>query len=265
MSLRPLGPPPLTPAERDGLPQAWITHRRDLNEAEQENIVRGANWAHRQRGLTPRRVLDDAFARTLHKRMFGDVWQWAGGSRHTERNIGVPAHRIAADLAVLFDDAIYWVAHQTYPPDKVAIRFHHRLVAIHPFANGNGRHARLMADLLSETLKGAVFTWGGGRLADVVALRGRFGLLTTTISARFSLWRDHEQPSPDGPAPGDPPLSYPAVNCMEKMQFAPTSARTTLRSILTSISPHAKSPRSDFVAVLWWPERRGVQPRLVAS
>jgi fido (protein-threonine AMPylation protein) len=85
---------PLTPAERDGLRQSWITHRRDLNEAEQENIVQGAAWARRQRGLTAAKLLDDGFAQRLHGRMFGDVWEWAGAYRKTERNIGIASHPI---------------------------------------------------------------------------------------------------------------------------------------------------------------------------
>ena len=95
---------PLTPAERNGLRQSWITHRRDLNEAEQENIVQGAAWARRQRGLTAAKLLDAGFAQRLHGRMFGDVWEWAGAYRKTERNIGVAPYRIAPDLAVLLDD-----------------------------------------------------------------------------------------------------------------------------------------------------------------
>jgi Fic-DOC domain mobile mystery protein B len=165
---------PLEPAERDALLQSWITHRRDLNEAEQENIVRGAAWARRRRGLKAVDLLDDDFARTLHARMFGDVWKWAGTYRPTERNIGIEAHRIPADMAAMFDDARYWLEHGTYPPDEIVVRLHHRLVAIHPFPNGNGRHARLVADLLIERLGGEPFSWGGGSLADVGTLRKRY-------------------------------------------------------------------------------------------
>lgn len=106
--------------------------------------------------------------------MLGDVWSWAGAYRQTERNIGVAPYRIGSDLAVLLDDARYWVEHQTYPADEVAVRFHHRLVSIHPFPNGNGRHARLMPDLLVEKLGRESFSWGGGSLADVGELRARY-------------------------------------------------------------------------------------------
>jgi Fic-DOC domain mobile mystery protein B len=165
---------PLEPQEREGLLQTWITHRKDLNEAEQENIVDGAAWARGRRRLPFERMLREDFLRTMHQRMFGDVWQWAGTFRTTERNIGIQAYRIATELASLLNDIRYWIAHQTFPPDEIAIRFHHRLVAIHPFPNGNGRHARLAADLLSERLGGGPFSWGGGRLTDIGELRARY-------------------------------------------------------------------------------------------
>lgn len=165
---------PLEPQEREGLLQSWITHRKDLNEAEQENIVEGAAWVHRLRRLPLDRLLSVDFMQTLHKRMFGDVWQWAGTFRTTERNIGIQAHRIATELAALLSDVRFWIEHETYPRDEIAIRFHHRLVAIHPFPNGNGRHARLAADLLVERLGGEPFSWGGGSLADVGELRARY-------------------------------------------------------------------------------------------
>ncbi|MBI3205196.1 MAG: mobile mystery protein B [Myxococcales bacterium] len=165
---------PLAHEEREELLQTWVTNRRDLNEAEQENILKGGIWARRSRGLTAAGLLEDSFARTLHKRMFGDVWRWAGTQRKTERNVGVEAHRISVELATMFDDARYWVEHATHPPDEIAVRLHHRLVAIHPFPNGNGRHARLMADLLIEKLGGEPFSWGGGSLVDVGELRRRY-------------------------------------------------------------------------------------------
>jgi Fic-DOC domain mobile mystery protein B len=164
---------PLDPQERLGLKQSWITHRRDLNEAEQDNIIKGSVWA-RARRQRNKDLLTTAFAKVLHKRMFGDVWQWAGSFRQTERNIGIEAHRIANDLGMMFDDVRYWVDHGTYPSDEIAVRLHHRLVSIHPFPNGNGRHARMMADLLIERFGAPSFTWGGGGLGDVGELRARY-------------------------------------------------------------------------------------------
>lgn len=165
---------PLEPQEREGLLQSWITHRKDLNEAEQENILEGAAWARGRRRLPLERMLSVDFMQTFHKRMFGDVWQWAGTFRTTERNIGIQAYRIATELAALLSDVRFWIEHETYPRDEIAIRFHHRLVAIHPFPNGNGRHARLAADLLVDRLGGEPFSWGGGSLADLGELRARY-------------------------------------------------------------------------------------------
>jgi Fic-DOC domain mobile mystery protein B len=165
---------PLQPEEREGLLQTWITHRRDLNEAEQANIIDGAAWARRRRRLKPEGMLTDGFVRKLHSRMFGDVWVWAGQYRKTERNIGIETWRIAQEVPALLDDVRYWVEHNTFPPDEIAVRLHHRLVAVHPFPNGNGRHARLMADLLITRLGGEPFSWGGGGLADPGELRQRY-------------------------------------------------------------------------------------------
>jgi Fic-DOC domain mobile mystery protein B len=165
---------PLKLEERDGLLQTWITDRDDLNEAEQENIVKGAAWARRRRGSKAADLLNDEYVKTLHKQMFGDVWKWAGAYRLTERNIGIKASRIPTDMPGMLNDVRYWVEHSTYPPDEIAARLHHRLTEIHPFPNGNGRHARMMADLLIESLGGQPFSWGGGSLAGVGELRAKY-------------------------------------------------------------------------------------------
>lgn len=153
---------PLAPEERDGLIPSYITLRRELNEAEQANILEAGEWAFARR----RDVLTEAFLKTLHKQMFGRVWRWAGAFRLTERNIGVAPYRISIDLRQLLDDCRHWVEHSTYPPDEIAARFHHRLVSIHPFPNGNGRHARMAADLLLTRLGQPRFTWGQVNLVD---------------------------------------------------------------------------------------------------
>lgn len=165
---------PLQPDEREGLRQSWITLRRDLNAAERENITRALAWARRRRQRRAEDILSEMFAKNLHRRMFGDVWRWAGTYRRTARNIGIEAHRIAAEVPMLLDDAKYWVSHGTYPPDEIAVRLHHRLVLVHPFPNGNGRHARLMADLRVEALGRPAFSWGSGNLVDTGELRAAY-------------------------------------------------------------------------------------------
>lgn len=153
---------PLTAEERDGLIPSYVTLRHELNEAEQANILEAGQWAFARK----RKVLDERFLMALHKRMFGRVWRWAGKFRHTERNVGVAPYRIATDLRQLLDDCRYWIENGTYLPDEVCTRFHHRLVAIHPFPNGNGRHARLATDLLLVALGRPRFTWGRINLVD---------------------------------------------------------------------------------------------------
>lgn len=165
---------PLESAEREGLLQSWITNRKDLNNAEQDNIIKGATWAKRSRRAKPIDLLTTNFALSLHRNMFGGVWAWAGQYRTTARNIGIEAWRIPTEVAALFDDVSFWLAHQTYSNDELTVKLHHRLVSIHPFPNGNGRHARLLADLLIERLGSQPFTWGGGTLHDAGDLRANY-------------------------------------------------------------------------------------------
>lgn len=153
---------PLTPEERQGLLPSYITLRRELNEAEQANILEAEHWAFARK----RDVLSEQILKTLHKRMFGRVWNWAGEFRLSERNVGVFPYRIPVELRKLLGDCRYWIEHGTYPPDEIAARFHHRLVWIHPFPNGNGRHARLATDLLLAGLGQPRFSWGRINLID---------------------------------------------------------------------------------------------------
>jgi Fic-DOC domain mobile mystery protein B len=163
--------PPLDAEEREGLAQTWITTRADLNEAEQANIDDAVAWTGRRRDTE---ILTEGFVFELHKRMFGDVWSWAGSTRKTGKNIGVDPRQIHIQLGGLLRDAQYWVEHRSFSADEIAVRLHHGLVAIHPFPNGNGRHARLMADLLIAQLGGEPFSWGGGILRDIGTLRAEY-------------------------------------------------------------------------------------------
>lgn len=161
---------PLAPEEKRDLIPTHIAYWSELNAAEQANIVRGQEWAMRRR----REILDERFLLALHRRMFGEVWRWAGRYRASERNLGVAAWQIAAEMRTLVDDAKIWIAHASYPRDEIAVRLHHRLVWIHPFANGNGRHARLVADLLVTQQGGERFSWGRGSLYSSGELRQRY-------------------------------------------------------------------------------------------
>ena len=161
---------PLEPEEREDLIPTHITVRAELNEVEQAGIADADRWAFSRK----RDVLDARFLSNLHKRMLGDVWRWAGSYRKTPRNIGIEAYRIPVEVQGLIDDVKYWVDHETYAPDEIAVRFHHRLVSIHPFPNGNGRHARLAADLLAVQLGRPRFEWGRGNLIDGTELRKKY-------------------------------------------------------------------------------------------
>ncbi|MDP2012303.1 MAG: mobile mystery protein B [Phenylobacterium sp.] len=161
---------PLDPEERHDLIPSYITNRDELNEIEQLGIAEADRWAFSRK----RDALDERFLLQLHRTMFHAVWKWAGAFRVTERNIGVPAYMIAVELRRLLDDVGYWIEHETFPRDEIALRFHAQLTWIHPFPNGNGRHARLAADLLSVQLGGDRFSWGGGSLIAADQLRKRY-------------------------------------------------------------------------------------------
>lgn len=154
------GNTPLSPDEETDLIPNLAT-REELNEWERANILIASSWALHPRTLKRHDPLTESYVRDLHFRMFDQTWNWAGNYRRTEKNIGVQPYRICESLAVLLGDARYWLQHRTFVPDEIAIRFHHRLVAIHPFSNGNGRHARLIADVLAATQDRPAFTWGG--------------------------------------------------------------------------------------------------------
>src|SRR5665213_1117191 len=162
---------PLTVEEQRDLIPSDISNRRELNDVEQANILRGQDWALRRRKPD---LATETFIADLRGRMFGDVWRWAGKFRRSERNLGIPFYRIPVDLRQLLNEVKGWIEYKAYSPDEIAVRFHHGLVAIHPFPNGNGRHARLMADLLVMQLKGGRFSWGRANLRDFGEMRARY-------------------------------------------------------------------------------------------
>ena len=166
------GATPLSEEDIAGLKLANITTQGDLNEAEAENIIRGQEWALRSRTSKLLQMLSDDYVLRLHKEMFGDVWKWAGKFRQSDLNIGVPSHRVRTDLRQLYDEVLGWLQYQSYPPDEIAIRLHYRVVTIHPFQNGNGRHARMLAHMtMTRHFNVKPLPWGGSRLRDADATR----------------------------------------------------------------------------------------------
>ena len=153
---------PLAPTERDGLIPTHVALRGELNELEQRNIAEADRWAFSRN----HNVLAEPFLRGLHRRMFNRVWRWAGRYRTTERNLGVASYRVLPELLRIIDDARYWIDHQSWGPDELAVRLHHRLVFVHPFPNGNGRWSRLAADILIVRQGRDRFTWGRANLQN---------------------------------------------------------------------------------------------------
>jgi Fic-DOC domain mobile mystery protein B len=166
MMINPLDEPEhattLTPEEREGLIPSHVTLHSELNELEQQNILEADTWASQRK----RNPVGEPFGRNLHCRMFGDVWSWAGTYRKSNKNLGVDWQLILPRLYETVEQTKFWINNKTFPPDEIAVRFHHMLVSIHPFSNGNGRWSRLMADILIVKLGGKRFTWGGGSLRE---------------------------------------------------------------------------------------------------
>ena len=152
------GNTPLAPEELADLIPSLAT-KEELNEWERENNLQARVWAIEDR-TSPAEVPTDEYVRKLHRRMFDQTWKWAGEYRRTEKNIGVPVHEIRERFVGLCGDLRYWIENKTYSADEIAVRFHHRLTLIHPFPNGNGRHARLIADILAMKLGRPGFSWG---------------------------------------------------------------------------------------------------------
>ena len=137
-----------------------------MNEWERDNILEARRWALADRQLTRLNPISEGYIRELHRRMFDQTWKWAGTYRNTEKSLGVLTHEIHQRLGQLLGNAEYWLANKTYDVDECAVRFHYELVVIHPFPNGNGRHARLIADVIAAKHGRPVLTWGS---KDIIA------------------------------------------------------------------------------------------------
>jgi Fic-DOC domain mobile mystery protein B len=160
------GQTPLDEDEKEGLRIPSISTRAELDEFEQQNIEQAMQWTLKRR-FKSEELLTETFVRTIHRRMYGQVWAWAGEFRKTNKNIGVDKWLIPSSLKYLLDDTAFWIVNQTYPPDELVIRFKHRLVNVHCFPNGNERHSRLMGDILIEKVFARpVFTWGASNLVQ---------------------------------------------------------------------------------------------------
>lgn len=165
-----------TPLDADELAELIpnLATREELNEWERRNILEANKWALNPRVLKRTDPLLEPYLRELHKRMFDQTWKWAGKYRKTNKNLGSPFHEILNRIAGLLADACYWTDHRTLDLDEIAIRFHHRLVSIHPFPNGNGRHARLLADVIAVNNGREPFTWGSRELVEIGPVRDEY-------------------------------------------------------------------------------------------
>ena len=168
------GQTPLDEEEKDCLLIPSIATRGELDEFEQQNIEQAIQWA-LGRSFKPKVIFTEEFIRTVHKRMYADVWAWAGEFRKTNKSIGIDKWQIPTELKYLLDDARYWHENNIYSPEEIAVRFKYRIVSIHCFQNGNGRHSRLMADIIIEKMyKQPVFSWGAANLSGEGDIRSAY-------------------------------------------------------------------------------------------
>lgn len=165
---------PLDPTEKEGLKIKSISTQGELDEFEQLNIEKAVEWTIHTK-FKPEKILTEKFIKDLHRRMYGDVWKWAGEFRRTEKNIGISWTQIGIELKNLLDDTKYWIANKTFPHEEIAIRFKHRIVSIHCFPNGNGRHSRMMADIMMESIFGdRIFSWHQSNMVKVNETRKQY-------------------------------------------------------------------------------------------
>lgn len=164
------GATPLDPDEAADLIPTYISTQGELNSLEQENILKAEKWLARRRSMEE--VLSEIFLRRLHVEMFGDVWRWAGKYRTTDKSIGISWTYVPSAIKNFLENTRYQVENKVYPLDELGARFHHRLVEIHPFANGNGRHSRYMTDALFRSLGHPQFSWGTIRDAQGIDRKG---------------------------------------------------------------------------------------------
>jgi Fic-DOC domain mobile mystery protein B len=157
---------PLTPEEHEGLIPNLATHE-ELNEWERDNILKARQWALGDRQLIRLDPMSENYIRELHRRMFDQTWVWAGSYRKTEKNLGVPVAHIRERLGQSLGNVKYRLENKTYDVDECAVRFHYELVVIHAFPNGNGRHARLIADIVAAKYGRPVFSWGSEDIIPV--------------------------------------------------------------------------------------------------
>lgn len=168
------GQTPIEEEEKEELKIKTISTRGELDEFEQANIEKAVEWSLKINPST-QKILTVEFIKEVHKKMFSEVWGWAGKFRKTNKNIGVDKYQIEQELRKLMDDCKFWIDNNVYPEDEIAIRFKHRLVKTHPFPNGNGRHSRLCADILiNNGFKKEIFSWGTKNITEQSETRTKY-------------------------------------------------------------------------------------------
>lgn len=121
----------------------------DLEQQIQDEVAADSLTAVIDGSLALDELMTDHFVRDLHHRSYGDVWLWGGRLRVRELNLGVAPEYIAVELRTALENLTErWNATSDFTPRQLGIAVHAETVRIHPFADGNGRSTRLLADLV---------------------------------------------------------------------------------------------------------------------
>jgi Fic-DOC domain mobile mystery protein B len=148
-----------------------LATQRELDQWEYQNILEARAWALATKRLKDTDPFSEPYIRELHRRMFNRTWRWAGKYRRRNTNLGISYTQIVEQLGQLLGNAKYWIDNKTCDLDEAAVRFHHEMVSIHPFQNGNGRHARLLADVVATKFGRDSFSWGFGNITEAGVVR----------------------------------------------------------------------------------------------
>jgi Fic-DOC domain mobile mystery protein B len=164
-----------TPFDGSGLKIKSIKTRRQLNEAEFESILRVTKKYLMSKPSQKLAPFTFGWLLELHREILGSIWSWAGEIRTTQKNIGVSANIVTAELGVI---AIESEKRHSETGDLViatAAEFHHRAVWVHPFEDGNGRWARLLANIWLMQHDQPVIIWPASDLRDTESpIRGEY-------------------------------------------------------------------------------------------
>ncbi len=184
-----------TPIDPSGLKDRSIKTRTELNEVEAENIRKVYVKYLADRPTRKSAPFDYQWLFKLHREMFHEVWVWAGKPRTHDVNLGVSWPNIQEQLWALLADLNEWQESLQMSLIEQSARLHYRAVWIHPFCNGNGRWARMLASIWLRLHSGPLLVWPEEHIEERSIIRDEYlATLYKADEGEFSpLIRLHEK------------------------------------------------------------------------